>query len=307
MKHIFIINPAAGKCAAAESLVPKIEALFMGREQDFEIHRTTCTGDATRFTRERCEKAGGEHLRFYSCGGDGTMNETLQGLVGFPNVALGVIPCGSGNDFVRSFPQLDFSNLKLQIEAEEHLIDLIHFNDCYSANVCNAGMDSDVCKKMVNFKHWPLVTGSGAYILAIIRVFFSPLGKRSHIRLDDGRTFDENALLMVMSNGGFYGGGWKGAPKFNVEDGLMDLCIVRKISRLRMAKVIGKYKKGLHVDAPELEDCIIYTRCKSVHIDFEKPTTLNADGEVSESLTVEAKILPLALRLIYPLGGEGSL
>ena len=265
-----------------------------------DTYLTTGVGDATRFVKERCAASNGEHLRFYSCGGDGTMNEVLQGLAGCANAAMGVVPCGSGNDFVRSFPDCDFSNLEAQITAEERPIDLIHFNNQWSANICSAGLDSDVCKNMARYKRLPLVTGSGAYILALISTFFSPMGKQAHIVLDDGRVLDENILILVMSNGGFYGGGWNGAPKFNVEDGLMDLCIVRKINRLRILKVIGKYQKGLHVDDPSLQDCIIYTRCRSLTIDFDKPTNLNADGEMSESTHVDAAIVPLALPLVLP-------
>lgn len=261
---------------------------------------TTGVGDATRFVRERCAASGGEHLRFYSCGGDGTMNEVLQGLAGCANVAMGIVPCGSGNDFVRSFPECDFSDLELQINAEERPIDLIRFNDQWSANICNAGLDADVCKNMSRYKRLPLVSGSGAYIMALIAAFFRPMGKKAHIVLDDGRVMDENILILVMSNGGFYGGGWNSAPKFNVEDGLMDLCIVRTISRPRMLKVIGKFQKGLHVGDPTLEDCVIYTRCRSLTIDFETPTNLNSDGEMSESTHVEAAIVPLALPLILP-------
>lgn len=300
MKHIFVINPAAGKTNVTEALLPRLHALFVGREEELETYLTTGVGDATRFVKERCAASNGEHLRFYSCGGDGTMNEVLQGLAGCVNAAMGVVPCGSGNDFVRSFPDCDFSDLEAQITAEERPIDLIHFNNQWSANICSAGLDSDVCKKMARYKRLPLVTGSGAYILALISTFFSPMGKQAHILLDDGRTFDENILILVMSNGGFYGGGWNGAPKFNVEDGLMDLCIVRKINRLRILKVIGKYQKGLHVDDPSLQDCIIYTRCRSLTIDFDKPTNLNADGEMSESTHVDAAIVPLALPLILP-------
>lgn len=300
MKHIFVINPAAGKTNVTEALLPRLHALFVGREEELETYLTTGVGDATRFVKERCAASCGEHLRFYSCGGDGTMNEVLQGLAGCANAAMGVVPCGSGNDFVRSFPDCDFSDLEAQIAAEERPIDLIHFNNQWSANICSAGLDSDVCKKMARYKRLPLVTGSGAYILALISTFFSPMGKQAHIVLDDGRTFDENILILVMSNGGFYGGGWNGAPKFNVEDGLMDLCIVRKINRLRILKVIGKYQKGLHVDDPSLQDCIIYTRCRSLTIDFDKPTNLNADGEMSESTHVDAAIVPLALPLILP-------
>lgn len=300
MKHIFVINPAAGKTDPANTLLPRLQLLFAGRVEELETYMTTGVGDATRFVRERCAASGGEHLRFYSCGGDGTMNEVLQGLAGCANVAMGIVPCGSGNDFVRSFPECDFSDLELQINAEERPIDLIRFNDQWSANICNAGLDADVCKNMSRYKRLPLVSGSGAYIMALVSVFFRPMGKKAHIVLDDGRVMDENILILVMSNGGFYGGGWNSAPKFNVEDGLMDLCIVRTISRLRMLKVIGKFQKGLHVGDPTLEDCVIYTRCRSLTIDFETPTNLNSDGEMSESTHVEAAIVPLALPLILP-------
>lgn len=300
MKHIFVINPTAGKSDCSKALIPEIKRIFAGRENEYEIHLTTGVGDATVFTRACCAASEEEHLRFYSCGGDGTMNEVLQGMAEYSHAALGVVPCGSGNDFVRSFPGCDFTDLALQVAAAEKSIDLIRFNGSYSANLCSAGLDSDVCKNMIKYKNLPLVSGSGAYILALISVFFSPLGKRAVITLDDGRVIEQDVLIMVMSNGGFYGGGWNGAPKFNVEDGLIDLCIVKKINRLRILKVIGKYKKGLHTDNPKMADCITYTRCRRLHIDFDAPTTLNADGEVTESTTVDAEILPLALRLVLP-------
>ena len=303
MKHIFVINPAAGKTNVTEALLPRLHALFVGREEELETYLTTGVGDATRFVKERCAASNGEHLRFYSCGGDGTMNEVLQGLAGCANAAMGVVPCGSGNDFVRSFPDCDFSNLEAQITAEERPIDLIHFNNQWSANICSAGLDSDVCKNMARYKRLPLVTGSGAYILALISTFFSPMGKQAHIVLDDGRVLDENILILVMSNGGFYGGGWNGAPKFNVEDGLMDLCIVRKINRLRILKVIGKYQKGLHVSDQELRKLVTYTRCRTLEVEYDQPVTMcvdGADGEMSESTHVDAAIVPLALPLILP-------
>ena len=196
MKHIFVINPAAGKTNVTEALLPRLHALFVGREEELETYLTTGVGDATRFVKERCAASCGEHLRFYSCGGDGTMNEVLQGLAGCANAAMGVVPCGSGNDFVRSFPDCDFSNLEAQIAAEERPIDLIHFNNQWSANICSAGLDSDVCKNMARYKRLPLVTGSGAYILALISTFFSPMGKQAHIVLDDRRTFDRNRTIM---------------------------------------------------------------------------------------------------------------
>lgn len=303
MKHIFIINPKAGKSAAAMDFIPQIESLFAGRKDDYEIHVTTCVGDATDFTRMRCESADGEPLRFYACGGDGTLNETLQGMAECPSAALGVLPCGSGNDFVRSFPQVNFLDLASQVNADIRPIDLIRFNDEYALNMCSAGLDSDVCRNMERFKRWPLVSGSGAYILGLIYTFFGKLGKHARILLEDGRRFDLGLMILVLGNGGYYGGGWLGAPKFDVRDGQIDLCIVKKITRLRMLQIIGRYKKGLHADDATMKDCILYTRCRKLHVDFDLPTTLNMDGQISEKSTLDAEILPQGLRLIYPAPG----
>lgn len=300
MKHIFVINPTAGKTDCSRTLIPQIEEVFADRPDEYEIHLTTGVGDATTFTRARCQSAAGESLRFYSCGGDGTMNEVLQGMALCPHAALGVVPCGSGNDFVRSFPGRAFTSIAAQVAAPERSIDLLRFNGAYSANICNAGLDADVCKNMGKFKNWPLVSGSGAYILSLISVFFGPLGKHATITPDDGPAFRQDVLIMAMANGGFYGGGWNSAPKFDVEDGMMDVCIVKNISRLRILQVIGKYKAGRHVDDPSMADCITYLRCRRLHITFDTPTVLNADGEVTESTTVQAEILPLALRLVLP-------
>ena len=295
--YYFVVNPVSG-CGKGKKIWNTIKKELDQLSVEYEAFLLRQKGEARTIAASLSALT--QPFTLVVVGGDGTLNEVIGGLSSFINVTLGCIPTGSGNDFVRSFPDCDLSNLEAQIAAEERPIDLIHFNNQWSANICSAGLDSDVCKKMARYKHLPLVTGSGAYILALIATFFSPMGKQAHIVLDDGRVLDENILILVMSNGGFYGGGWNGAPKFNVEDGLMDLCIVRKINRLRILKVIGKYQKGLHVDDPSLQDCIIYTRCRSLTIDFEQPTNLNADGEMSESTHVEAAIVPLTLPLILP-------
>lgn len=304
MKHIFIVNPEAGKHSPAMKLIPDIKAIFTGRENEYEIHITACVGDAAVFTKMRCEHAGGESLRFYACGGDGTLNETLQGMAEYPQAALGVVPCGSGNDFIRSLPDANFLDLRSQITAGERRIDLIRFNGAYSANVCSVGLDADVCQKMLLYKQMPLVTGSGAYLMGLIHTFFGKLGKHVRFTLEDGRIFDLDVMILVLGNGGYYGGGWKGAPHFNITDGLIDLCIVRKISRMRMLQIIGRYKKGLHADDPTMTDCILYTRCKKIAAVFDHPAILNMDGQITESDTMEAEILPGALRLIVPYAAE---
>ena len=97
MKHIFVVNPGAGKGMTAPELDTKLKEL----EIEYEIYETVAAKDATRYVRERCES--GEELRFYACGGDGTLKEVMEGTVGFSNASLSCYPVGSGNDFVKCF------------------------------------------------------------------------------------------------------------------------------------------------------------------------------------------------------------
>ena len=102
MKHIFLINPAAGKKGNSESIIrPQIEDYCGKNGLDYEIYVTKCQGDAQNYCAERAKS--GEALRFYACGGDGTLYEVVNGVFGNPNCEVAVIPMGSGNDFIRLF------------------------------------------------------------------------------------------------------------------------------------------------------------------------------------------------------------
>ena len=103
IKHVFILNPAAGKREGKESLRSQIEQACLARGVDFVIHVTGQAGEATSFVDAFCTREPDTQLRFYACGGDGTLSETVNGAYGHPNAAVGVIPVGTGNDFVRNF------------------------------------------------------------------------------------------------------------------------------------------------------------------------------------------------------------
>ena len=108
MRHIFIINPAAGKSDQSELLIQQIQNLKT--EDAVEIYITKCEGDAREKARKEAQV--GDEIRVYACGGDGTANEILTGIAGYNNCAMGIIPLGSGNDFVRAFEPLEYYTLQ---------------------------------------------------------------------------------------------------------------------------------------------------------------------------------------------------
>ncbi|MBQ6892773.1 MAG: diacylglycerol kinase family lipid kinase, partial [Clostridia bacterium] len=149
MKHIFVINPSAGSGAGVAALKEKIAKLACKAE----IYETTAHRDAVKFVKEYCEKHT-EDVRFYACGGDGTLKEVAEGTVGYPHASFSVCPIGSGNDFVRYFGGADaFSDLEKLTAAENKKIDAIGISadgidDTYSINVCNFGFEAYVAGTM---------------------------------------------------------------------------------------------------------------------------------------------------------------
>ena len=136
MKHVFVINPHAGKVNIYDKAVKALSA-FMDK-YDIVVHKTTEERDATNFVKNYIENHPTEEIRFYACGGDGTINEVVSGAVNHDNVSVCVYPCGSGNDFVKSIGRLEFYNdIEKILNAKNKKIDVIKVgDDFYSINVC---------------------------------------------------------------------------------------------------------------------------------------------------------------------------
>ena len=149
MKHIFIYNPMAGKDnrAAIAALQEKIKADYP--ELDVEFYPTKAPKDATAYVKACCEASPDTKMRFYACGGDGTANEVLHGIVGYANASMTCYPCGSGNDYVKYYGGAErFLNIDTLLFAEEKEVDVMRVGDRYSLNVANFGFDTVVAKTM---------------------------------------------------------------------------------------------------------------------------------------------------------------
>ena len=124
MKHIFVINPAAGQGKALDFIRPKIEEICKKEALDYEIYVTEKKGDGIEYVENKAKS--GEEIRFYACGGDGTLYDVVNGAFGYKNAQVAVIPLGSGNDFIRLFgTKEDFLNLEDQINGVPVEFDVI--------------------------------------------------------------------------------------------------------------------------------------------------------------------------------------
>lgn len=299
MRHVFILNPVAGKKQSALALRDEIEAYFAAHpEMEYSIRLTDGVGSATRIAREECEKG---NVRLYACGGDGTLQETASGIpVGSADVELTVIPCGSGNDFVRTFGGGEaFRNLADLIEGVTMPVDAVNCGDCISLNIAAIGLDAAVGLKMQKYKSWPGVSGSMAYNIAVVDAVCHPIGVDMEIEIDtaEGTIRRKGKYLMTLgANGRYYGGGYQGAPTAITDDGLLEFVMVKKISRFQIPFVLGRYKAGTH----EGVKCIETIRGTAMRVKAAKSMVCTIDGECFTTDYIAFSVIPKAYRLTLP-------
>ena len=297
MIHLFIINPAAGSRDRTKEYTEKIAQVCAARGVDYRVEISAAPGDCKRIARRAAEE--GKQIRLYACGGDGTLNEVAAGAAGFPNAAVTVFSGGSGNDFVRLFDDPKaFFDLERLMDCEEVEFDMIRCNDDLCINICSVGLDARIGGDVARYKRIPLLSGFRAYaVSSLVNVI---RGVTEHYTVEiDGQVFDGKKTLVCACNGRFYGGGFCPVPDAEPDDGILDVLVVEPVSRLKVAKVIGKYKNGQYAQLPEL---IRHFRTKEVTITCRKPTPVNLDGEILVADKVHIRLAEEKLRFFYPKG-----
>ena len=297
MTHLFIINPAAGSRDRTKDYSEKIEKLCTEKGVDYRIEVSGAPGECARIAREAAQS--GEEYRIYACGGDGTLNEVVSGAAGFDNVAVTVFSGGSGNDFVKLFsdPQA-FFHLERLLDAEETCFDLIKCNDDYSLNICSVGLDARIGTDVANYKRIPLLSGFRAYAASTVVNVIRGIAEHYTVEVN-GETIDKEMTMICVCNGQYYGGGFHPVPEADPTDGLLDVLIIDKVSRLQVAQVIGKYKAGRYQELPNL---VCHFKTDRVVIRCDGPTAINLDGELRVSDVVEMRIADEKIRFFYPKG-----
>ncbi len=302
MKHIFILNPAAGSGKQADAFEKKILGLCLCRGLSYEIYRTKAVGDASRFVRERCLGEQNEQLRFYACGGDGTIGEVVGGAVGFEHAQVAVVPMGTGNDFVRVLGKKeDFLDVEKQVDADAAPCDVIRIGeDRYCINMVNIGFDGEVAARASRAKKY--LPGKLAYICGVAGEFFKMSRAQFRCVMDGKDLGHRKVLLSLYANGGFCGGGFHAAPYAELHDGKMDVCFIHPVPRRVFLKLVGPYRKGTHMLTKEAEKYIDYYKCSDLKLEFDKPQRVCIDGEIEEYSSLHMVVLRDAVHVVLPAG-----
>ena len=297
MTHLFIINPAAGSKDRTAQYREQIETICGGKGLCYRVEVSAGPGDITRIAREAAES--GEEYRIYACGGDGTLNEVVQGAAGFPNVAVTVFSGGSGNDFVKIFDDPKaFFDLDRLLEAEEATFDLIDCNGSYSLNICSVGLDARIGLDVAHYKRIPLLQGFAAYATSTVVNVLKGIAEPYVIDIDGLRIKGKQTMICVC-NGRYYGGGFNPVPEADPSDGLLDVLVVKKVSRLQVPGVVGKYKNGLYRQLP---DIVRHFKTDKLRILCHKSTAIQLDGENLMGKEFSIRVSDKKLRFFYPKG-----
>lgn len=302
MLHYFIVNPTAGTKNALPELKEELEKIFAKRTDTYEIYETKFENDATMEIKRKLQsRINNEHIRIYSAGGDGTAFECANGLVGYDNVSFAILPTGSCNDFLKSFPNVDFSNLENVINSDAYPIDVLQINDKICVNVCNIGYDAKTNADCMRFRK-KMKSIHKAYVKALAINLLKPLGDQVLIEDVDGRTiFEGKSLLLTFSNAQYYGGGYRCAPLAVTDDGLMEVSVVKKVSRLTFLRLVSGYKKGEHVlNYNKYRKVSTYTRSKEAYVKAPNNLTISIDGEIFYAKELKIKVLEKAINFVIP-------
>ena len=312
MKHYFLMNPAAGKGKRFQALIDEIHDVCNRRKVDYTVHVTERVGDATEYVSEIC-KTTNVPVRFYACGGDGTINEVANGPVGHDHAELAIIPMGTGNDFVRNFKHGEkFFDIDAQLDGQTRTIDLLKYNDRYAINMINIGFDCEVAKQAVRNRRNLLVPSKVAYMVGVVQKFVSLPMLEAQISIDGTMLKGNKFQLCAFANGGFYGGGFRAAPVSTLDDGVVDACVVNLITRDQFLKLVPHYKAGTHITKIKTPGIFTYKKADVVEIKFDKPTDVCVDGEfekISGKLvitTVKHAITLSTPKACQPIGADAE-
>ena len=298
MRHLFIMNPHAGKYDRSQEMLEKVRFTMAGRREKWEAVRTTGPGHAVALVEEAAQR--GDPLRVYACGGDGTLNEVVNGAAGREHVAVTHCPMGSGNDFLRMFGQDAgrFRQLDQLLDTPQTAMDLINCNGRYSLNVCSVGFDARIGFGAADFKKLPLISGSAAYQFSAVRTIIKGIHLPYRVEVDGETMPGERFTLLCACNGRFYGGGFNPSPDAMPDDGLLNFIVIPAVSRLTVAALIQKFARGEIGEIPQ----VILRQGREMRIHCDRVSAVNVDGERVDGQELSIALSDKKVQFFYPAG-----
>ncbi|MBR5381648.1 MAG: YegS/Rv2252/BmrU family lipid kinase [Oscillospiraceae bacterium] len=299
MKHLFIINPAAGgNKGRVPALVTGLTSFLETAALPYEIYVTSSPGDAA--SKIRAEAARSDGLRVYACGGDGTLNDCINGACGLHNVAVTHYPRGTGNDFIKTFGEdaKGFCDLERLVNGFTRPVDLIDVNGRKAISVCSVGVDARIGTDVHKYSGLPLVGGAAGYVVSLAVNILKGINTDMTVTAGD-KSFSGRFTLACVCNGRYYGGGFNPVPEADPCDGLLDVLLIRETSLPAFLALVGKYAKGRY---RELGRRAVRLTVRELEIASGEAFVINADGEALYGDRARITVIPGGANVIFPSG-----
>jgi YegS/Rv2252/BmrU family lipid kinase len=297
-KWIFIVNPIAGN-GFARSIVPTLKEMIQKHNVDAEIVFTERCGHAAELSEQYLRKG----FRYIiAVGGDGTFNELSRPLIDKKDIIAGIIPAGTGNDFIQilGFPDR-FGDKEWDIFFNRNLI-LMDAGSCNGMIFLNGmGLGFDAMVAAENYTE-PGKVKSGSkhkYIWHIVKTLLFFREKRMIVSTGTDR-HETDCFINTIANGRRFAGGFYLTPKAIANDGLLDVCMIRKLSLLERFSILLKVPEGKHITDRRVN----YYQSNNINIEFKEVVPFHLDGELYFSDKFDVKILPASLKIIYNPDGN---
>lgn len=295
-----IVNPVAGAGRTAREW-PRIMGLFKGHGLRFEHDLTEAPGHAVELAKTAAKKG---YEIVISVGGDGTINEVVNGLYEAGHIKdamLGIISTGTGSDYIRTVGIsrryeeacrcfLQPKKLTVDLGVVEYASDGSTMKRIF-VNFAGMGFDAEIVRHTT--QHFKALGGMPSYLLGALTTLVFYRNKKISLIID-GEEVEKEVCAVVMNNGRYGGGGMFTAPEAELSDGLLDVLIIGNISKADLLWSLPRIYKGTHLTHPK----VTVRKAREIEIKSAQPMHLQADGEFLGELPAYFRVLPSALNVV---------
>lgn len=299
-KYFFIVNPNAGG-GNCKKVWKQVEAKLRTEKIDYQVFFTEYQGHGSYLSKKISDSYQSDVITIIAIGGDGTIHEVANGLKDKPDIPIGFIPAGSGNDFSRGYqvpknPLQALENILTYRQGESKKFDVGHFESkdyegIFTSSI-GIGFDAliaDVTNKAF-YKRWLNKVNLGflAYVITLLRLLFTFKPFDAQINIDNKAYSYENTWLIAINNIPYYGGGMKINPTASPEDGVLDVCVVNNLSKWKLLLLFLTVFNGGHIRLKE----VTLLKGKNITIDTSRPVPFHTDGEVNGATPITIDVSP---------------
>ncbi len=285
----FIINPIAGGKHGKKTrkTVALIEEILKAKDIEYNLHLTNYKRHAQKLTEILIERGATDII---VVGGDGTLHEVVNGFKDFDKVNLGLIPCGTGNDFASALniPLNPKKALDIILNNQPKYVDFMQMPTVRGINIIGTGIDVDVLKRYESLKK----KNKFNYTTCLIKTLFN--FNYTDFNADiDGKSNKHRSFIACIANGNVYGGGIPVCPVADPTDNKLDFVAVSSMAKIKIIGAFLKLKRGKILSMKQATHCT----CENIKIETETPCTVNVDGELYENIPFEVKIVSNTLKM----------